>query len=207
VADFKGKKVLAKQVASQAVEATRPKILAAFGLTDNDIVLMSGDSAGHLATQLREGVGEAAMLFIGLRDPSLIEMCTAKDIKWISLPKEIMEKVAPAIWMTPGIIPAGTYPKQDKDVLAFTGLDSFDVRPAMAEDLAYTLTKIFWENSNEIAKMVPWVNSFNLKDTTTRAYLPFHAGAVKYYKEKGVWSQEAEALRQKLLSTSVQAGK
>jgi len=123
------------------------------------------------------------------------------------LPKEKMEEIAPAIWMQPGIIPAGTYPKQNEAVMAFTGLDSFDVRPAMSEDLAYELTKLFWEHQEEFASMVPWCNSFILEEAPTRAYLPFHTGAVKYYKEKGVWSEEAETLRQELLKTKVQGGK
>jgi len=203
IADFKGKKILAKVATGGGVDLARQKILAAYGLTDNDIVLLSGNNGSHLASQLKEGVGDAAMIFLGLSDASLIDLCTSKDITWISMPKDKMAPVAEEAWFVIGTIPAKTYPKQDTEVVAFRTPSSFDVQPAVAENVAYELVKLYFDHYDEFVKMAPWSKDYNLKETLSSGYLPFHPGAVKYYKEKGIWNDAAEARQKQLLAKKI----
>ncbi len=200
VADFKGKKILGKVATGGGVDLARQALFRAYGFTDNDVILLTGNNGSHLADQLKEGVGDAGMFFLGLRDPSIIDLCTTKNVRWIPVPKEKAGPVVDEVWMTTGIIPAGTYPKQDQDVPSIQSPGSFDVRPTMSEDLAYALTQLYFEHWDEFTKMAPWAKEYNLKGTLNTAYLPFHPGAVKYYKEKGIWTAEAEARQQQLLN-------
>ncbi len=203
VADFKGKKILGKVAQGGAVDLTRQQILGAYGLTDNDIVLLSGNNGSHLADQFKEGVGDAAIIVLGLKDASLIDLSTTKDIKWIDLPMDKMRPIAEKTWLYPGTIPAGTYPKQNKDILALRSLGSFDVQPSTSEDVAYALTKTYHEHFDEITKMSPFAKDYSVTESLASSYLPFHPGAIKYYKEKGLWTPELEAKQQKALSKAI----
>ncbi len=205
VADFKGKKILGKVATGGATDNARQQTLATYGLTDNDIILMSGNNGSHLAEQMKEGLGDATFFILGLRDASVVDLCTVKDIRFIDLPKDKMEVIAEKTWLAPGTVPANTYPKQDKPVLALMSPGSFDVQPSMPEDVAYELVKIYHEHYDEVIKMSPFARNYKLEGAVESAYLPFHPGAIKYYKEKGLWTSEAEAKQQKLLNRVIPA--
>jgi TRAP transporter TAXI family solute receptor len=198
VADFRGKKILSKVPASPANDLIRIKILAAYGMTENDIVVLTGTNGAHLAQQLREGVGDAAISTLAVGDPAIVELCTVKDIRFISLPQDKMG-FAEDLWMASGVILAGTYRGQDKQVLALRAPVSFTVRNNMDEKVAYTLVKTVYDNWNEYIGMVPQAKEFAMEQNYIAAFLPFHPGAVKYFKEKGMWTKEMEEKQQKLM--------
>jgi len=69
------------------------------------------------------------------------------------------------------------------------------------DDIVYIITKALWENHKDFDKvhqlLKDWVpDRFVSKD----AVIPYHPGAIKFYKEKGVWTKEMEAIQKKLLS-------
>lgn len=70
----------------------------------------------------------------------------------------------------------------------------------LPEETVYTLVKAIWENLPEIQKthgaLRTWTRD-RMADADVTA--PYHDGAVRFYKEAGVWKPEMEAARSKLL--------
>ena len=196
VEDFRGKKILGTVVAGKAADAVRKGILAAYGMTDDDIILLSGNSGKHLAQQLREGIGDAAIILIGKGSTSIVELCTMKDIRFIPLTKEKMETFVGKLNISAGEIPAGTYPGQDETVPAIRLPSSIAVRAEMDKELAYTLVKVLYEHFDEFVEMWPVGKEWAIEYTLKSWFQPFHPGAIKYYKEKGVWTKEMDAKQQ-----------
>jgi len=61
------------------------------------------------------------------------------------------------------------------------------VNASMAEDLAYKLTKTMLEKRADLALVHK--EALNIKpewQTANRAGIPWHPGALKYFKEKGI---------------------
>ena len=61
------------------------------------------------------------------------------------------------------------------------------VTESFPEDLAYQLTKIMLEKREDLSKVHK--EALNIKpewQTSTRAGIPWHPGALKYFKEKGI---------------------
>jgi TRAP-type uncharacterized transport system substrate-binding protein len=64
------------------------------------------------------------------------------------------------------------------------------VRQDFPEDLAYTIVKVLIEHVNEVAKVHADAAEWNLQNYRRMIAIPFHPGAIEYYKEKGVWREK-----------------
>jgi TRAP transporter TAXI family solute receptor len=84
------------------------------------------------------------------------------------------------------LIPAGTYPNQDKDVNTIAQPNFLAVRADLDEEAVYLITKTIYEN-------LPFLNAIH-KATKVMAVekalaglpMPVHPGALKYYQEVGL---------------------
>ena len=57
---------------------------------------------------------------------------------------------------------------------------------AMPDDVAYNLTKAFWETREDLARVAPFVSDFDIKDATFGVINTMHPGAARYLAEQGV---------------------
>ena len=83
------------------------------------------------------------------------------------------------------IIPAGMY-NNDKDIQTFGVGATFVSSADVPEKVVYTIVKAVFENFDEFKKLHPAFANLNEKEMISDSLsAPLHAGAVKYYKEKG----------------------
>ena len=83
-------------------------------------------------------------------------------------------------------IPAGTYPGQDKDVTTVTVKATLIVSADASEEDVYALTAAIFDNIDAIAAEHGKGAELSLENATSGMSAPFHAGAAKYYAEKGI---------------------
>lgn len=70
----------------------------------------------------------------------------------------------------------------------------------MSELVAYTVTKVATEHAKELVEAGSQFRGFGRnRAVPPDFFVPFHPGAIKYFKEIGIWSDEMEAKNQKLL--------
>ena len=88
---------------------------------------------------------------------------------------------------TTGVIPAKTYPGQDKDN-PITVVQNILVSNAKLPDkVAYDIVKVFIEKRDELIAVHGEAKSITLENQPLKnSPLPWHPGALKYYAEKGV---------------------
>ena len=75
----------------------------------------------------------------------------------------------------------------DKDAQNNTVWNILAVNAAMPDDLAYDITRIVMEKREDLAQVHK--EALNIKpewQTSNRAGIPWHPGALKYFKEKGI---------------------
>jgi TRAP-type uncharacterized transport system substrate-binding protein len=63
------------------------------------------------------------------------------------------------------------------------------VSDAMPEDLAHDITKILFERQATLAEIHPQARELSLERALIGASIPFHPGAIRYYRERGVWKE------------------
>jgi hypothetical protein len=91
------------------------------------------------------------------------------------------------------IIPKGTYKGMTADVATITTMAQWVVDEQVPEELVYNLTKALWEKSKDglsgadvMAKVHAKGKDVQLKTALSGMAIPLHAGAAKYYREKGL---------------------
>jgi TRAP-type uncharacterized transport system substrate-binding protein len=70
----------------------------------------------------------------------------------------------------------------------------------MSDIVAYTLIKTWWEHNAELGTIHPLLRAWRTEGfVSPRSTLPYHPGAIKYYKEKGIWTDKMEEVQKRLL--------
>ncbi|MBN8965662.1 MAG: TAXI family TRAP transporter solute-binding subunit, partial [Rhizobiales bacterium] len=86
-----------------------------------------------------------------------------------------------------GIIPAKTYPGQDKDNKISVVQNILVANASMPDKVAYDIVKTFIEHKPELVAVHGEAKSIDLANQVTKnSPIPWHPGAAKYFKEKGV---------------------
>ena len=78
----------------------------------------------------------------------------------------------------------------------------FVSRANLEDEVAYNIVKNLWENYSELAEVHPRLKDWTKeKFVNASATIPYHPGAIKFYKEVGAWTEDMENAQQKLLNS------
>ena len=184
VADLAGKSVSIGAPGS-GVYFNAVDVLGAAGLTEQDIKPQY-QSFADSTDALKDGKIDAAFIVAGPPTPAITELCTTNDAYLVPIDGEIADKlIADCPFYTKHAIPAGTYPGQDADVTTVTVKATLIVDAKASEDDVYNLTKAIFDNASAIAAENGKGTELSIENATTGMAAPFHAGAAKYFAEKG----------------------
>ena len=65
-------------------------------------------------------------------------------------------------------------------------LQQLIVDAGLSDELVYRITKLWWEKIKDIHEIAPGLDQADVKMAMEHATIPFHPGALSYYKEIGV---------------------
>ena len=185
VADLKGKSVSIGAPGS-GVYFNAMDVLAAAGLTENDINAQY-QSFADSTDALKDGKIDAAFIVAGAPTAAITELCTTNSAYLVPIDGDIAAKLmADCDFYTSYTIPAGTYAGQDEDVTTVTVKATLIVAASASEDDVYNLTKAIFDNVDAIAAENGKGKELSVENATSGMAAPFHAGAAKYFAEKGV---------------------
>jgi TRAP transporter TAXI family solute receptor len=145
------------------------------------------------AAAINDGTIDAMMALSGIPFAAATELTTTTDIRFIELMQEEIVKIAKdnPYWAG-GVLPAGTYKGQDKDV---SGIGVGTVVLAdknVPEDAVYQLLQILLkDNHGDWVKAHKLAEEFSIE--TMKEYvdqkvilMPVHPGAKKFFEEQGI---------------------
>jgi len=97
--------------------------------------------------------------------------------------------------ISPSLVPAGTYPSLTADYHSFGIYNFAIVNEDLPDDLVYKIVKAVFEHHQELVKAHPAAKETLAVNVDRDTFLPFHPGAVRYYREIGVDIPAALAAR------------
>ncbi len=185
VKDLKGKAVSIGAPGS-GVYFNAMDVLKAAGLTENDIKAQY-QSFADSADALKDGKIDAAFIVAGPPTPAITELCTTNSAYLVPIDGEVAEKMmADCPFYTVHTVPAGTYAGQTEDVKTVTVKATLIVSADAAEEDVYNLTAAIFDNIEAITAENGKGAELSLENATSGMTVPFHAGAAKYFAEKGI---------------------
>lgn len=200
VKDLKGRRVRVEHPAAPLVGYGAKLMLKAGGITVADVISVKAPTIEDAHRGLQEGTTDVAMVLIAPSTPSFQELSRTMPIAIVPLSAseiEFIRKEAPGF--VPYTVKAGSFPGCDKDIVVLASWSNVIALEELPEDLVYAIMKAIFEHLDEIQPAYAELASLTLENAPQSPAIPFHAGAVKYYKEKGVWTKELDGLQKSML--------
>ncbi len=208
VADVKGKRVTFVQGAPSLNNATAA-LLSYANLSWDDVTPV--EVGGYNASIDAVLNNRADVVGGACNSPPFLRIeASPRGLKFPALPHDDTEAVARVRsrlpWYVPHIAFEGpTLPEAGLEVFSsayplLVGLDTSD------DAMVYSMVKIMHQHFDEYKDNAPGATGWLLaRQKFDQAFIPFHPGAIRYYKEIGAWNEaadeqnEANLLRQRVL--------
>lgn len=162
------------------------RLLKLYGLSYNDfkVSFLSFDDA---AQQFIDGHIDALM-FLTVTYPyaPVINVSAQRPIRLLSIPDDKIAALTKFQGVEPYTMPPNIYKGQDYPVKGIAVRSHVIVRSDMPDDVAYAIVKAIVENFKRYPLVYKAMELVRQEDLTRDVGIPFHPGALKYYKEKGM---------------------
>jgi len=190
IRDFVGKRIAVGSVGSGTLETSKFALKVGYGITFDDIkpVFMG---KGQIPGALRDRAIDAGISFAHVPTADVLDISSTTAIRIIPFDKEAVEKIYgkyPAY--PPVVVPKGSYKFLDQDISTIGTPCLFFASAKLSEEAVYKIVKALYEHPEEKNVIMPAAKDFNLENAlrgTGKLGISFHPGAVKYFKEKGIW--------------------
>ena len=150
------------------------------------VTIRNGQGA-DMGSQLGDGILDGFCFGAGLPIPIFSQLDAEKEVvffTWTDAERETIRKKMPEF--SESVIPKGTYKSQTVDQKTL-GLYNFGIaNKDMSDDVAYLVTKTILENNAAMVQGHAAASETIAANAIRNSFLPFHPGAVRYYKEKGI---------------------
>ncbi len=204
-ADLKGKKVQGRRRALADLEVVLKQLLKVYGVPESSVTIYSHSDTNEQVEALRLGTADAAMMPLGsprTSSPPIRRLAETVPLVIVDFGRDKI----PAILENPDLagyaaatIYKGAIKGLDKDVTSLALGEYLVGRADLSDDVVYQFTKTFFTNVKDFHAVHSSAKEYDVEGSLENPTIPFHAGAIRYYKETGRWNDAMEKLQAKLL--------
>ena len=187
IGDLRGKRVaLDPPVARDAL-----RFLRAAGLDPDRDMRRETPPLGGWTAALRERRVDAAFVVASgsFTEPGIIDLAITPGVRMRLIPLDgllaTLQKEFGARYVK-GSVGKELYPGMTADVPTIVATALVIATQAFDTDLAYQITRLIYERRGELAQSHSSAQYITLLGAAERSRIPFHPGAVRYFKERGV---------------------
>jgi uncharacterized protein len=190
IADMRGKTVSTGSAGS-GTEIIAFRILEAAGINPATDVAKQGLGVAPSVDALKDGKIDAFFWSGGLPTAAVLDLANTPRVQMRLLSNEdvlptLQQRYGASLYYR-AIVPQASYPGLEGDVPVVGVANVLVVNEKMAEDLAYQITKTLFAKQDELVAIHPEASNLTLAAATVGSPVPFHKGAIKYYREQNAW--------------------
>ncbi len=160
-----------------------PRFMSSLGVSAR----LSNSGAADAASQLKDSLIDAFCFAAGLPISAFSQLAAEANVVMFGFNDTelpiILDKHPEVSALT---IPAGTYSGHDYDQHSVAMWNFAVTHKDMPASLTYEITKLVMDNNARMLQVHSAASETVLENVDKNGFLPYHAGAVRYYEEKGI---------------------
>ncbi|HEY8486846.1 MAG TPA: TAXI family TRAP transporter solute-binding subunit, partial [Limnochordales bacterium] len=200
--DLRGRRYVLTVTGSGGITMQARGFLANFGLSPSDVVAVSVPSIGAALQAVMEGRADATSISIDV--PAIRELQARRGALFLAA-QTSPEAVEAFRQFFPPAYPLEVNPDPPlPGVRPGTPLIAYDTylvaRADLADEVVYRVLQALWEKGSELVAVHPRFRDWRREEfLTARALVPYHPGAVRFFRERGLWTSQFDELQARLL--------
>jgi len=200
-ADLVGKTIVAERPANPDLILIMKGVIEAFNLPADEIQIISTTNTSEVMRALSVGSIDAALLPFSGDSPIVEEAMRNGLVRLLEIPvtkrDEILDRLPAAI--QGATIAAGTFTNQTMDLPTFSMTTYLVAQEGVPAETVHRILGVLIEHAEEFRNYQSMAREWTLERTLSVATLPFHEGAVRYFKERDLWTDQLATRQQALL--------
>ncbi len=202
LADLKGKRV-ARIKAAASLNYNTEALLASAGLTWDDVEVVEFSGFGDSWDGIISNQVDAAFALMATGRAYQLE-ASPRGLIWPEIPEEdteaweILKAKAPYYIYSVGTEGAGVTPEKPHHGALYP-MPQLMVYENQDEDLVYAMTKAMVDLFPHYKDGAPGASGWALERQNFTWAVPYHDGAIRFFRERGVWTDEMQAHNDKLI--------
>ena len=189
IRDFAGKRIVVGPAGAGFEYFLKP-ILAAHGITYDDFTPINSTYIGAVDL-LADGSAAAAFVGGAIPTPAATQASTSQDIFFIPFDDAAKQSLfADYPFFNAVTIPPDTYKGQTEPFASMNvGAMHLITAENADENIVYEFTKTLYTHRAEVVKRHGAGKAINPKNVVKDTGTPFHPGAIRFYREIGIWNE------------------
>ena len=200
IEDLAGRKVMWETEASGVFYWAAKLVLDRYGIRE-DVISIPSPAPPDRAEALKAGWVDAYACSTQFQAMEIIH--GSVGLRMLDIPREAADWVNaryPALY--PAICPRGYNGGMvTRDVPVLAASTALQARADLEDEVVYAVLEAIYDNFDEFSASHVSLEDMTLdRAVSLRSINPYHTGAIQFFKDRGVWSDEAEAMQGRLLA-------
>lgn len=200
--DLAGKPFIAKRPSNRELWQITQALLKAYGIPDSKMRILTTTNTGETLNAVEAGSVTAAMIPASAGAPEVSRLLREGKIEILPLPADKIRAAAKDLpgAIRPFTLQPGGFETQTAPLNVFAINAALVTTAALPDDVAYAITKALFKNIKEFSSYHSANRAWTTKNTLDGPIVPLHPGAIRYFKEAGVWTKADDQLQERLLA-------
>lgn len=210
IRDLAGKRLTSDFPGSTISRLILDAALTVNGLTWDDVHQVPVPSTTSGIEALRDNQVDAAFALapstpimqevhnaIGLKEVGFLDDYGPDEIDQV--PQEIIDQITQRV---PGSMLINHQPEGfvSKETVGLAYPNQIVVGAHVPDEVVYEVLETLWAHYEELHPIHPWLSGFTPEQMfNPEPSMPYHPGAVQFFKDKGLWNDDVEAIQQQLM--------